>query len=767
MIMIDKKPIIKDFIKYMSPYRFLLIPCIFLQLGIAFLQIFQLHLLRTAIDVYVLKNNFLGLVKDVILVFLIVLCLFFLFTFLRVYLASYIGQNIMFDLRMKIFSHLQKMSLSFFDKNPIGKLMTVATNDVRHLRTLVSDGIASIFGNILLLVGITGYLFYQNYRLTMMICILIFIFGFFFLLINQRMRKVTRERRSWSGEINSFLQENITGIFLIKIFSQEKKQSDKLDYLNKRYGYVSRHALSYLHVPAPMATAFKATAMCSILWYGGAGVVKGTLSLGSLLVFIGSLSLFFVTIEEGVQINKTLQTARASLERIFGFLSTKPETEKPQMKVKFTEFKEKIEFKNVWFAYGDDNFVLENLNFDIQKGEQIGIVGHTGVGKSSITNLLARFYEINKGKILIDGVDIQNIQKSQLRSLIGIVPQEPFLFSGNIEDNIRLGNSKINSRQVQQAATYVGANKFISQLPNGYKENVQELGWRLSTGQKQLISFARANVFNPQIIVLDEVTANVDTETINKIENILKKIKGRKTSIIIAHHLSTVRDADKIVVLHMGRIQEIGTHRQLMEKKGIYYTLYLLQGVEDRLTTITRLVTKLTEIVGYARLHYVKNAQLARRIGEKLSLSEKQLEKLETAALIYDVGKIRIPFGILTKPALLTNKEFNIIKTHVTHSKKAAEKIENFEDIANIVYYHHERWDGKGYIEGLKGEEIPLESRIIAVVDAYQAMMSNRPYREALALEEAHKELLAGAGKQFDPHIVNIFLKVLDEKDTR
>ncbi len=767
MIMIDKKPIIKDFIKYMSPYRFLLIPCIFLQLGIAFLQIFQLHLLRTAIDVYVLKNNFLGLVKDVILVFLIVLCLFFLFTFLRVYLASYIGQNIMFDLRMKIFSHLQKMSLSFFDKNPIGKLMTVATNDVRHLRTLVSDGIASIFGNILLLVGITGYLFYQNYRLTMMICILIFIFGFFFLLINQRMRKVTRERRSWSGEINSFLQENITGIFLIKIFSQEKKQSDKLDYLNKRYGYVSRHALSYLHVPAPMATAFKATAMCSILWYGGAGVVKGTLSLGSLLVFIGSLSLFFVTIEEGVQINKTLQTARASLERIFGFLSTKPETEKPQMKVKLTEFKEKIEFKNVWFAYGDDNFVLENLNFDIQKGEQIGIVGHTGVGKSSITNLLARFYEINKGKILIDGVDIQNIQKSQLRSLIGIVPQEPFLFSGNIEDNIRLGNSKINSRQVQQAATYVGANKFISQLPNGYKENVQELGWRLSTGQKQLISFARANVFNPQIIVLDEVTANVDTETINKIENILKKIKGRKTSIIIAHHLSTVRDADKIVVLHMGRIQEIGTHRQLMEKKGIYYTLYLLQGVEDRLTTITRLVTKLTEIVGYARLHYVKNAQLARRIGEKLSLSEKQLEKLETAALIYDVGKIRIPFGILTKPALLTNKEFNIIKTHVTHSKKAAEKIENFEDIANIVYYHHERWDGKGYIEGLKGEEIPLESRIIAVVDAYQAMMSNRPYREALALEEAHKELLAGAGKQFDPHIVNIFLKVLDEKDTR
>lgn len=765
--MTDKKPIIREFIKYMRPYRFLLILCIFLQLGITFLQIFQLHLLRTAIDVYVLRNNFLGLVKDVILVYLIILCLFFLFTFLRIYLASYIGQNIMFDLRMKIFSHFQKMPLSFFDKNPIGKLITVATNDVQRLRPIATKGITNILGSILFFLGITGYLFYQNYKLTLMICILIFVFGFFFLLINPRIRKLTRERRSWFGEINSFLQENITGIFSIKIFCQEKKQSDKLDYLNKRYGDVSRHALFYLHVPAPMATAFKATAMCSILWYGGAEVLKGTLSLGSLLVFIGSLGLFFATIERGVQTNKILQTARASLERIFGFLDTKPETEKPQIKVKLTEFKEKIEFKNVWFAYDNDNFVLENLNLEIQKGEQIGIVGHTGAGKSSITNLLTRLYEINKGEILIDGVDIRNIQKSQLRSLIGIVPQEPFLFSGNIEDNIRLANSKINSKQVQRAATYVGANKFISQLPDGYKENVQELGSRLSAGQKQLISFARASVFNPQIVVLDEATANVDTETISKIKNTLKKIKGRRTSIIIAHHLSTVRDADKIVVLHMGRIQEIGTHRQLMEKKGIYYTLYLLQRVEDRLTSITRLVTKLTEIVGYARLHYVKNAQLARRIGEKLNLSEKQLDKLETAALIYDVGKIRIPFDILIKPALLTNKEFDIIKTHVTYSKKVAEKVENFEDIANIVYYHHERWDGKGYIEGLKGEEIPLESRIIAVVDAYQAMVSNRPYREALALEKAHKELLAGAGKQFDPHIVKIFLKVLDEKDAR
>lgn len=586
--MTNKGSIIRCFIKYVAPYRFLIILCIFLQLGMAFLQIFQLHLLRTAIDVYVLRNNFLGLIKGVVLIYFFVLCLLFIFRFLQSYLTTYIGQNTMFDLRMKIFFHLQRMDLSFFDKNPIGKLIAVATNDVQLLKPVVTEGITNIFGNLLFFLGITSYLFYQNYQLTLIACILVFVFGFCVLLINRKNRGIIRERRSWFGQISSFLQENITGVSLIKIFHQEKKQSDKLNYLNRRYTDASMHSLFYLNLTSPIAVVFRATVMCFILWYGGREVLRGTLSLGALLVFVGSMGLFFGTIERMVQTNTALQTARASLERIFAFLDTKTEVERPQGRVDLPEFKEKIEFKNVWFAYNNDNFVLENFNLEIQKGEQIGIVGHTGAGKTSIINLLTRFYEINKGEILIDGINIQDIQKSQLRSLIRIVPQEPFLFSGTIKDNIRLGNLEIDNQQVQRAAIYVGAHKFISQLPNGYKENVYETGAKLSTGQKQLISFARACLFNPQIIILDEATANVDAEIITMIENALKRIKGKITSIIIAHHLFTIRNANKIVVLHRGKIQELGTHRELMEKRGLYHKLYLLQGIEDSLTTINK-----------------------------------------------------------------------------------------------------------------------------------------------------------------------------------
>lgn len=764
MITTDKKPILKNFIKYARPYLSFIILCIFLQLGIIFLQIFQLHLLRTAIDDYVLRENFLGLVQDVILIYLFVLGVLLFIDFLLTYFTSYIGQRIMLDLRMKIFSHLQRMPFSFFDKNPIGGLMAVATDDVQHLQPVVTEGFSKILGNTFFFLGIVGYLFYQNHRLTLTICFLMFVFGFFLSLINRRARRETREKRSWFGKISSLLQEDITGIFLIKLFCQEKRETDKLGYLNKSYADASIRSLSYLNLNHPIRALFNAMVMCSILWYGGTEVLKGTLSLGTLLVFVGSMALFFGVIGKSVDVNKILQTASVSLERIFGFLDINGEVENLKNEVKLPDFRKKVEFKDVWFAYDDDNFVLKNFNLKIQKGEQLGIVGHTGAGKSSIVNLLARFYEINKGEISIDGVDIRNIEKKQLRSLIGIVPQNPFLFSGSIENNIGLGNLEIDSRQVQRAATYVGADKFISQLPLSYKENVQELGSRLSTGQKQLISFARAAVFNPQIIVLDEATANVDAGTTVKIKDALKKIKGSKTSIVIAHHLSTVRNADKIVVMHMGEIREIGTHNQLMKKKGIYYNLYLLQGIKDTLTNITRLVVILTEIVGYARLHYVRNAQLARKVGKRLNLSEKKLDRLEIAALIYDVGKIRIPFDILTKPDSLTDKEFELIKSHVTYSKSLAQRIEDFEDIAIIVSYHHERWDGKGYLEGLQGEAIPLESRIIAVVDAYQAMVTDKPYRRALSMEEAKKELVKSAGTQFDPHIVDIFIQILSEE---
>jgi len=584
--MTARRSIIKHFIEYLAPYRFLVILCIFLQLGIAFLSIFQLHLLRTAIDAYVLRQNFSGLIRGVVLIYLFAICSLLFFTFLRMYLTRYIGQNVMSNLRLKIFSHLQRMALSFFDKNPIGELMAVATNDVSSLERLVTEGITNILGSILLFLGITGYLFYQNYELTLMISVFVFLFGFCSLLANRKIRETVRQTRSWFGQISSFLQESITGISLIKIFHQEKRQSDRLYYLNKGYTDVSRRALYYHQLPTSITTLAKAGIMCSILWYGGREVLRGDLSLGSLLVFIGSLSLFFGTIGKLADANRIIQAAIASLEKIFKLLDIKGEIESPQGKVELTGIKEKVEFKDVWFAYDNDNFVLENFNLEIQKGQQIGIVGHTGAGKTTIINLLARFYEINKGEILIDGINIKNIQKSQLRSLIGIIPQEPFLFSGSIEDNMNLGNSKIDGEQVRRAATYVGAHKFISRLPNGYKENVYETGAKLSTGQKQLISFARACVFNPQIIVLDEATANVDAETTAGIRNTLKRIKRKRTSVIIAHHLSTVTDADKIVVLHKGRIREIGTHRELMERQGLYHTLYQLQGVKDTLATI-------------------------------------------------------------------------------------------------------------------------------------------------------------------------------------
>ncbi|MCM8756539.1 MAG: ATP-binding cassette domain-containing protein, partial [Candidatus Omnitrophica bacterium] len=551
------------------------------------------------------------------------------------------------------------------------------------------------------------------------------------------------------------------------VFNRQGRQKNILENLNEHYFNSFLKNIKFYGISWCIGYLFKGLILCLLFIFMYKKIYEESgsfIELGTFVVFITSLGMIFVFLQEIVSKNKLFQMFSVSLERIFEFMEENDQ-EKPKSLVhKEINLKEKIEFKDVWFSYKDEEFVLKNFNLEIKKGEQIGIVGRTGAGKTTIANLLLRFYDVNKGEILIDGVNVKDVSPQAVRSLFALIPQETFIFSGSIADNISLGDPNVSIDLIKEAAKFVGLDNFIKELPNGYNEDMKEAGNRLSEGQKQLISFARAYVFNRPIIIFDEATSQLDNKTMIALENTLERIKGIKTTIIIAHHLSTVRFADKIIVLDKGEIQEVGTHQELLEKKGIYYRLWQLQRLEEKPILIEELGGILSKIVGYYRQGYIRNASLAKMVGERMGLSFESIERLKIATLIYDIGKIFLPKNILTKEEKLTPEEYELVKTHVKYSKEFIEKWEEYRDLAEIVYYHHERWDGKGYLCGLKGEEIPLESRIISVIDAYYALTNDRPYRKALSQEEAKSELIKCAGTQFDPNVVKSFLAVLEEE---
>lgn len=515
------------------------------------------------------------------IIFLVVIIFAFLLNYLQVYILNYTSQKIIFNIRQEVFSHIQKMSLSYFDKNPVGRLVTRVTNDTENLNEMYTSVLVSLFKDVFILIGIIVVMLKMDYKLALISFTLIPLIIVASLVFRSKIRDVYRIGRIKLAKINSSLNENITGMKTIHIFKKEDKKFREFDEINKDFLDTSKKEIKIYAIFRPTIEVIRALGIALLVWYGGGKVISGYMEFGVLYAFIDYLQRFFEPIMDLTEKYNILQSAMASSERIFMILDTDEDIKNPENPIPLTDLKGKIEFKNVWFAYEGENWVLKDVNFTINPGEKVAFVGATGAGKSSIINLITRFYDIQKGEILIDGVNIKNYDKYELRKHIGVVLQDVFLFTGNIKDNIRLNNKNISDEKVKEIAEYVNANHFIEKLPNKYDEPVMERGSTLSAGERQLLAFARALAFNPDILILDEATSNIDTETEILIQDALSKLIEGRTTIAVAHRLSTIQHSDKIIVLNKGKVVEMGNHQELLEKGGLYYDLYRLQYKES------------------------------------------------------------------------------------------------------------------------------------------------------------------------------------------
>jgi ATP-binding cassette subfamily B protein len=568
--------LMKRLLGYVKPYKRFVIFAILMNIIVAALGPIRPYLTKIAVDDYIANSDYNGLL-------IISLALFGSLIFQAViqyfltYFTQYLGQKTLYDLRTQIFNHIQKLALKFFDRTPIGRLVTRATNDVEALGELFSSGIVMVFSDIFIIFWILGFMFFMDFNLSLVtLSVLpVLIYGTF--LFRRKARESYRDVRLHLARLNSYMQEHVTGMSVVQIFNKENHELEKFAAINSDYRQVNIKSIFYYAVFYPSVELLSSIAIGLIIWYGGGEVIQGTLTIGVLFAFIQYTEMFFRPIRDLSEKYNIMQTAMASSERVFKLLDNQTMIRNPENPVKLKNVKGKIEFKNVWFAYNNDDYVLKDISFSINPGERIAIVGHTGAGKTSIINILTRFYDINKGEILLDGVNIEKLDKRDLRKHISMVLQDVFLFSGSIESNINLNDETISDERVIEAARVVGADKFIVDLPQNYKEEVKERGATLSVGQKQLISFARALAYNPKILILDEATSSIDTETEMLIKQAIEKLLVGRTAIVIAHRLSTIQNADKIIVLHKGEIRETGNHQQLLAKKGIYYKLYQLQ----------------------------------------------------------------------------------------------------------------------------------------------------------------------------------------------
>jgi ATP-binding cassette subfamily B protein len=569
--------ILYRFFRYIRPYKFIFALTILMLLITAALETAGPFILKIAIDKYLTPKNYNGFL-NMVLLFALSIFLQFGVRYIQQYMTEYIGEKIMFDLRMEIFTHIHKMEMAFFDKNRVGRLMTRVTTDVQTLNEMLSSGVVALFGDIFMITAIVIVMLNLNPVLSLVTFSVLIFLGAATVVFRQKVRKYFGKIREKISAINSYLQESITGIITIKILNRQKRNNKEFADLNNDYlvEYI-KTVFSYA-VFFPVVTLIETLAAALIIWFGGGQVIKNILTLGTLVAFMQYIQKFFHPVSDLSEKFGILQEAIAASERIFGLLETSPAIVSPLNARKLPEIKGDISFKNVWFAYNKNNYVLEDISFEVTRGESIAFVGATGSGKTSIINILNRFYDIDKGHIHLDGIDIKEFDLQNLRRHVGVVQQDVFLFSGSIIDNIRLGNKEITLEQVKDAARFVNADKFIEKLPGKYDQEVKERGQTLSVGQKQLIAFARAIVFNPKVLlVLDEATSSVDTEIEGLIQDALKKVMQGRTSIIIAHRLSTIKNANKIIVLSKGKIVESGTHKNLLKNKGFYYKLYKYQ----------------------------------------------------------------------------------------------------------------------------------------------------------------------------------------------
>jgi ATP-binding cassette subfamily B multidrug efflux pump len=597
--------LMRRLLRYLRPYTPGVALALAAIIAASVLQLAQPYLMKLAIDRYIANGDLAG-VDRIAIAFFFILIGSFILEFVQTWTLQMTGQRIMYDMRLQIYRHLQRIDLQFYDRNPVGRLMTRVTTDVDVLNDMFTSGVVSIFGDIFTLAGIMIVLVTMDWRLALVTFAVLPLI----VLVTQWFRRNVRESyrtvRTWVARINAFLQEHITGMPTVQLFRREARTFDRFDQINRRHRDANIDSIFFYAVFYPAVEVIGALAAALIIWFGGRWTLQGTLTLGSLVAFLLYSGRFFRPISDMSEKFNVLQAAMASSERIFKLLDTPVKietrlatsdlrpaaegTEPSQSSAVSRQARASeghIIFDHVWFAYnaadaaaGGDagaDFVLRDVSFEVRPGERVGIVGATGAGKSTLINLLLRFYDVTRGRILIDGVDVREMQLQDLRRLFSLVLQDVHLFSGTIAENIRLGNAAISDDAIARAAESVHASRFIERLSAGYASAVAERGATLSVGQKQLLSFARALAFNPRILILDEATSSVDTETELLIRDALNVLMAGRTTIAIAHRLSTIQDMDQILVLHKGKVRESGRHQELLAQRGIYYKLYQLQ----------------------------------------------------------------------------------------------------------------------------------------------------------------------------------------------
>lgn len=563
-------------IAYMKPYAHWVIFALLLVLGLTAFDLYRPMLVGDAIDTFGANGDYDVIIATAIK-YAVVLALSFAFNIAQTWILQKTGQNIILQMRKDLYRHIQSLGSRYFDITPVGKLVTRVTNDVEALNEMYSGILVQLFRNIVKIVGLAGVMLVLDVRLAAISFVLMPLVIGLTVLCQKIARNIYRLYRTRLTDINTFLSEHLSGMKIIQIFGrQERKFEEFHDKNTKLYKAFYREMLMYA-VFRPLIYILSILSLMIVLWFGSRNVFDEIISVGTLYIFSNYIRSFFDPIQELAEQFSTLQSSIASAEKIFTVMDEDEfihEVENPKQPDKITG---KIEFDHVWFAYDGENYVLKDVSFVINPGEKVAFVGATGAGKSSILNLIGRYYDIQKGHIYIDGIDIRQLSKKQLRSAIGQMQQDVFIFEGDVAYNIRLNDNDITDEQVKEAAEYVNASHFIEKLPQGYHEPVTERGATFSAGERQLLSFARTLAHNPSILVMDEATANIDTETEILIQEALEKLMDGRTTIMVAHRLSTIQHADCIMVMHKGRICERGTHRELLEQDGIYRKLYELQ----------------------------------------------------------------------------------------------------------------------------------------------------------------------------------------------